>query len=516
MLFGNRKREKPDAEIFGYLGEAGYTRPTLLQTKVIPLILKGGDVAVEAGEKTGKTAAFILPITKIIKIGKPGIKAVVLASDSDKVRKTVKELNKFLRSGSEINFIALHEESEIRREVRQLLKPHDIIVGTPKRFIDHIRRGNIKFDHLQIAVIDVPGTKDKQSFTADAEFVVSKFPHTRQLVVFTPDFKEDGGLFDLLSHPDVITVSDWKSAGKKAVHAFIEAGEREKLSLVSNVILAEKLNRVVIFCGADPDIPKVADNLKQEGFSAVSLQKSVPFTKRNQIVHDFNKGTTDIIITTDSVLDGLACNARHILNYDIPSNTDGYKKRMSINRESIIHLDSVTTFLVREQYKELLQIQENMEMDIKKTEVPDTDDIIKGTIQRIVQKIKEEENPDILNSYKKVIKRNVPFFLRSYFSAYLFKQYFEQGKPENLKTTKLFISVGKNRRVFQKDLVNLFLNNFNIKRSEIGYIRILDNYSFIDVPSNVADEAIKKLNGSEFHGRRITVNFARKREDKRP
>ena len=155
-------------------------------------------------------------------------------------------------------------------------------------------------------------------------------------------------------------------------------------------------------------------------------------------------------------------------------------------------------------------------MDIKKTEAPDTDDIIKGTIQRIVQKIKEEEDPDILNSYKKVIKRNVPFFLRSYFSAYLFKQHFEQGKPENLQATKLFISVGKNRRVFQKDLVNLFIKNFNIKRSEIGYIRILDNYSFIDVPSSIADEAIKKLNGSEFHGRRITVNFARKREDKRP
>jgi hypothetical protein len=139
----------------------------------------------------------------------------------------------------------------------------------------------------------------------------------------------------------------------------------------------------------------------------------------------------------------------------------------------------------------------------------------KEVIEDILKKIKEDEDPDELNVFRKTLRKHVPVFLRSYFTAYLFKQALGsvQKKPDALTT--LFISIGKNRKVFPKDLVNLFMQDLNIKRSDIGAIKILDNYSFLDISLDYASEAISKLSGKPFRGRRITVNLARKKGENR-
>ncbi|RKX82474.1 MAG: hypothetical protein DRP57_09810 [Spirochaetes bacterium] len=519
MFSLKKRRGNVDSEYQGYLKKAGYSKLTLLQSRVIPLILKGGDIAVEAGEREGKTAAFILPVIKKLKTGNPGIKAVVLTSENTKVRKIAREFNKFLRQGPKLSFFVLNEDNEIRREVNQLLKPHDIIIGTPKRIIDHIRRGNLNFTGVEIALIYAPWNS-RESFTADVEFIVSKFPHTKQLVLYTRNLKEEGGLLALLTHPEVIPMSAWKKTGSNSLHFYIETADKDKFETVTNIILSKNLEKLVIYCNTSSAAAKVNQLLKRKGFGAEIMLNTFPYTKKVQIIQNFNREVFPIITAEKSAFNNFKVNARYIINYSVPADETDYMERLKIGSTEMTDPVSVTTLTTTEETEILLKIQEKTEMDIKKAKTPDTEDIIQGTIKRIIQKIKEEENRDVLNSYKKLIKKNTPFTLRSYFTAYLFKEYFEQTGPKHARTehapvTKLFVSVGKNRRVFQKDLAGLFMKNLNIKRSAISSIRILDNYSFIDVPSKIADEAIKKLNGLDFHGRKITVNYARKKEDKK-
>ena len=142
-------------------------------------------------------------------------------------------------------------------------------------------------------------------------------------------------------------------------------------------------------------------------------------------------------------------------------------------------------------------------------------------IQNIVQQIKTHKNPELLDAYKKLLKKNVPIFLRSYFAAYLLKQSLsldvvqEGTNPETTqKYTKLFIGVGKNRRVFPRDLIQLFSQYLDLQKAEIGKIKILDNYSFLDITSHRAAEAISQLSGTDFKGKRLVVNIARKKEQK--
>ncbi len=140
-------------------------------------------------------------------------------------------------------------------------------------------------------------------------------------------------------------------------------------------------------------------------------------------------------------------------------------------------------------------------------------DDLKPVIEDLIDKVKNQEDPDVLNAYKKAFKKQVPFALRSWVAAYLLK---EIGRKNNrgrsiADGTSLFVSIGRNRKVYPKDLVHLFVNTGKVERDNIGDIKILDNYSFITISRAAAESAIDNLDGIDYRGRKLTVNFAKKK-----
>ncbi len=509
---GPLKRKIKEAEILDFMKRGGFSKPTLLQKRVIPIIARGGDIAIEAGEKTGKTAAFILPLVKYIDTEKPGIKAVVLTHSADKVRKIRNEFKRLVPHGSGLTYVPLNEDEEIRKEVRLLSRTPDVIIGTPGRVIDHIRRGNIDLSKLENVIIMSPGGNDNKGFEKDIDFIFTKIPLKRQTILFSPNLKAEGRLMSFLKHPAVIPASKWKREKSSIEHSFIEVEEHGKRNLLVDLINAKNLKGIVVFCRTIKDAEDLHKYLKRKGMttSLVHHEQRQPAILKNE--RDFKSGKNDILITTDLGAEKIHCRPKHIINFDIPPSSENYLIRAGFNTEREEELSTITTFVTKEQYFELLKIEESIKMNIKKEDAPQEEDILKGTIKKIVQVIKEEEDPDILNYYRKIVRQNVPIFLRSYFAAYLLKIYLGKEKKQEPGITKLFVSVGKNRRVFPRDLRGLFISKLNLKASQVGPVKILDNYSFIDIPSRYAKEAIEKLNGIDFKGRKITVNYARKKE----
>ncbi|MDC7234516.1 MAG: DbpA RNA binding domain-containing protein [Spirochaetales bacterium] len=141
-------------------------------------------------------------------------------------------------------------------------------------------------------------------------------------------------------------------------------------------------------------------------------------------------------------------------------------------------------------------------------------DDLKPVIENLIDQVKNQEDPDVLNAYKKAFKKQVPFALRSWVTAYMLK---EMGKKKggNRRTiadgASIFVSIGRNRKVFPKDLVHLFVNTGKVDRDSIGEIKILDNYSFITISRSAAESAIDNLDGIDYRGRKLTVNFAKKK-----
>jgi hypothetical protein len=142
-------------------------------------------------------------------------------------------------------------------------------------------------------------------------------------------------------------------------------------------------------------------------------------------------------------------------------------------------------------------------------------DVVKGTINNILTNIRQKADPDELNRLKKIVRKNVPLHLRSYFTAYLLKELMGKIRDKTDVFTTLFVSIGKNRRVYPKDLADLFLQTLNLSRSDIGEIKVFDSYSFVEISLDHAANAISKLSGSNFRGRRITVNTAKKKENRK-
>lgn len=165
--------------------------------------------------------------------------------------------------------------------------------------------------------------------------------------------------------------------------------------------------------------------------------------------------------------------------------------------------------------KQNVKAQENDLMKTLRKLTKEQEEPIVKRIKEIVEAIKTEADPDLLQTYKKILRKQVPLTLRPYVGAYLLKQIVAPGviKTENTAVKTLFISIGKTRKVFPKDLVKLFTSLVGISSKELGAIKILDNYSFVEITLPYAEKAIQLLDGTEFRGKRITVNYARKKDD---
>jgi ATP-dependent RNA helicase DeaD len=501
------KKTFGSAEAWTLFREAGYAKPTHLQQRLIPIILKGRDVAVEAEGDSGKTAAFILPLSVKLKRGKAGIKAIVLTSSTENSHKVFREFRRFIRSGKRPSVFAFGFQGQEKKEHRMLSRNPDVVIGTPNKVIDHIRRGNLDFSSLQTVVIDRTENPEHPGFIEDILFIFSKLPQKKQTVFISYSLEKDAEkLVSLLKRPTVLPVSTWRQLAAPTRDVFIQVEQQRRPSVAVDLILAESMESVLIQSDDPAQASRLSRIMRARHIESVMLLDNLSVQQQNKICQNFSVGKVPVLISTFET----ACNKNlrwvtHVINLAVPPRAESYKPRSFV-------LGKIIT--LAEDYE---RFKERIKVDAEKDSPPSEDQVFQGMIRQILKRIKEEEDPEVLNHYRSIVRKNVPLALRSYFTAFMLKQSLavEKKKKKSSKLTKLFLSRGKNHRVFPRDLIQLFMDRLKAERSQIHDIKVLDNYSFVEVDSSLAERAIKELSGIEFKGRNLAVNYARKREDKR-
>jgi len=489
----------------------GYTGLTKLEQRAVPFILQGKDLVVETGDAPDSTNLLILPLFQRAASSSRGIGTLVLTSSPEAVKRIGRQMKAIAGAGRKLpETIQIGIDDNIRKELQLLAKPADIVVGTPERLIDHIRRENVSLRAVRRVLIELPEDYEEIGFDKDLQFIYSKLPTRIQTVLSCAVVGTPLPLATILRHPQVVRVLD--EAAKVPARLYQADREETKSVLLADIVFAKAMNGVLVLCKTASSAKTVSEKLASEGIPTRCLLAGSSSQGNEGLTHDLASGAARIVVTDSPKVGESLPPFRNLVFFQIPESAESYLKTTS----SLVEADSRAQIVIlhsNEEANALKRFQEVQHVDTSTP--PSQDEILRGRIAGILKRIRESEDPAELNRFRALIRKNVPFFLRGYFAALLLKE--SVGKlpsaPQGEMKT-LFVSIGKNRKVFPRDLSRLFAGALQVKPTIIGNIKVLDNYSFVDIPVGLADKAIGLLDGNDFRGRKITVNHARKREEK--
>lgn len=353
--------------VLASLNGIGFTEPTQIQAETIPLIKNGHDVIGQSQTGSGKTGAFGIPLVEKVQ-KKEGIQALVLAPTRELSIQTAKELKKFSKEkGLFIQTIygGVGFEPQIRG-----LKRAEIIVGTPGRVLDHIRRGNMDLGNVKVFVLDEADKMIDMGFAEDIDDIEKGMPKDKQNLLFCATMPER---LDKMKRRFTKNAKDIRTKikvdEKMLKQFYCNADRRSKFSLLVHLVKQENPDLAMIFCNSRRETDMIAKNLKNQNLNAVAIHGGLTQARREKVLNDFNDGKVRIVVATDVASRGLDIkNVSHIFNYNIPREAESFANRIGRTARAGEEGKAIS-MLSREDHDSFRKIVNEFSYDIKKLEI---------------------------------------------------------------------------------------------------------------------------------------------------
>jgi ATP-dependent RNA helicase DeaD len=307
------------AELIKALKENGFEAPFPIQQEAIPLILKGIDVIGQAHTGTGKTAAFALPILARIKRRGP-VQAVILVPTRELAVQVTTEINKFAKYTG-IRTVSIYGGQSINIQYNQLAKGVQIVVATPGRLIDHIKRGSISLEEVKFAVLDEADRMLDMGFVDDIKYILSYMNEDRQTCLFSATMPREVLRLaqDYMDSPEEIRLNEEELSLDTIEQSYLVINEKEKFKHLCAFIRNRSEKQTIVFAATKQRTHRLAFELKQEGFKAITIHGDLSQQQRDSAMHKFRNGFEDVLVATDIAARGIDVPAvGHVINYDVP------------------------------------------------------------------------------------------------------------------------------------------------------------------------------------------------------
>lgn len=306
------------------------TEPTSVQEQAIPQILAGKDVIAQAHTGTGKTFAFMLPIMETIDSEKAFIQALIITPTRELAIQITNEANKLI-GNKDINILAAYGGQDVERQLRKLKRGVHIVIGTPGRLLDHIRRGSIDLGQLKMLVLDEADEMLNMGFLNDIEDIIYKIPKQRQTMMFSATIP--GQLHSLakryMKNPVQIKVQGENITLDQIKQLVIETTDREKQDALLKVIDEQRPFMAIIFCRTKRRVKDLNKSLREKGYNSDEIHGDLSQAKRERVMKSFRKMEIQLLVATDVAARGLDIDGvTHIFNYDIPEDVESYIHRI--------------------------------------------------------------------------------------------------------------------------------------------------------------------------------------------
>lgn len=525
-------------EILRAVEELGFEEATEIQSKAIPLMLEGGDIIGRSNTGTGKTAAFGIPSIEKIEKGNNTVQVLVLCPTRELAMQACDELKKFSKYMPWVKPCAVYGGASMEKQIFELKRGANIVVGTPGRVMDHIDRRTLKLENIKIVVLDEADEMLNMGFREDIEQILEFVPEERQTVLFsatmppaimaiTDKFQKD---------PQVIKVINKTRTVESIEQYYYEIPMGRKNDALKLLLSAYEPKLSMIFCNTKKMVDELSEMLVSAGFKAAGLHGDMKQQSRTQVLNAFKAGRINILIATDVAARGIDVDdIDAVFNYDIPQDNEYYIHRIGRTGRAGKSGAAYTLVSGRRQVYELRDIARFTKAEIIRKDLPDRDEVVLKKVTHAADKIRSaidnRKYPDSHEMLKSIIDsgysaediaaallgmrlskdmKNIPEFIRPVPREY--------GGKGRVNTVKLELSVGRKQRIAPNFIIGALAETTNMPGKAFGKIDIFDHYSTVEVPEQEMDYIIESMTGTKIAGQKVTVKLhegGRKRDSDR-
>jgi ATP-dependent RNA helicase DeaD len=513
--------------VVGAVAALGYEEPTPIQQEAIPVLLSGSDMLGQAATGTGKTAAFALPLLDILsrdKAGRGKVRALVLVPTRELAMQVAEALHKYAK-GSNLNVVPVYGGAPMDHQIRALRRGTEVVVGTPGRVLDHIRRRTLDLSLVQVLVLDEADEMLDMGFAEDIDAIVAETPATRQTALFAATFA--ARIMSIagrhLRDPKKVQIAQEKRAAGKLPQvrqvAFI-VGKGQKINALSRILDFESPKSAIVFCRTRLEVDELTDTLNAHGYGAQALHGGMVQKQRDRVMQLFRSEKADILVATDVAARGLDIeHVSHVVNFDLPTAAEVYVHR--IGRTGRIGREGVAITLVSPREQRFLQYVERLtKQKIEIGKLPTEADLRKRRLESAKETLRARITAGGLEEMRELVESMAEEFDIIDIAAAavaIANESAEKAAPaadaepeivsdrSSGRLMLLRISIGKEQSIRPADLVGAIAGEAGVPSRVIGAIKIHDDYSLVEVPEELAERIIEALRRTKIRGNKVTV-----------
>jgi ATP-dependent RNA helicase DeaD len=511
--------------------EIGYETPTPIQVKTIPLLMQGRDVIGQAQTGTGKTAAFALPILQKLDVGEKYVQALVLTPTRELGLQVAEAFHAYGKHLGNVRTLPVYGGQSMQIQLQRLRGGVQIVVGTPGRIMDHLRRGTLKLDRLKVVVLDEADEMLRMGFLEDVEWILGQAPEDRQTALFSATIpKEVRRIADrYLRNPAMVEIEHKTMTVPTTEQRYLLVPEGQKLDALSHMLETqmESGEAALIFARTKVGAAELADKLQARGCAAEAMHGDMNQSQRENVIRRLRSGELEVVVATDVAARGLDVERIGlVVNYDAPYDTESYVHR--IGRTGRAGREGKALLFITPRQRRMLQdIERFIGQRIEAVKMPTRSEVAARRIalfkERIIDTLDSEDIDLYLNLVIELSQESGHDLAEIAAAAARMARgdrplevNIEPVRPEATLTNegmvRLFIDIGRQSGVRPGDIVGAIANEADVPGSAIGAIDIYDRFSFVDVQSEYIDQVLNRMSGSIIRSRDLRIRVATPKE----
>ncbi|HEX6608301.1 MAG TPA: DEAD/DEAH box helicase [Chloroflexia bacterium] len=512
------------------VAELGYEEPTPIQEQTIRLLIEGRDVIAQAQTGTGKTAAFAIPIVECVDPDDRHVQALVMAPTRELAVQVAEATHRLGRSKG-LSVLPVYGGQPIHRQLHVLARGVQVVIGTPGRLLDHLRRGTLDLAHVKYVILDEADEMLDMGFIEDIESILDNVPENRQTALFSATIPPRIAALaqQYLRDPVRITIAPTELTIPAIEQYYVEVTPRNKLDSLTRILDHDEPESAIIFARTKRDVDELGEALQSRGFAAETLHGDLNQTQRDRVMNRFRGNQVELLVATDVAARGLDISGvTHVFNYAIPEDAEAYVHRIGRTGRAG-KTGKAITFVQPNEIRLLRIIQRIIGQKINPLRLPTLADVEARRREALKATLRERITQGNLTPYLDLVTELAEEFDLAEIAAAAANMASAGDRPltEVVEVSnssdgvepgmaRLFLNVGRQAGVRPGDIVGAIANEAGIPGRAIGAIDIYDTTAFVEVPAADRERVMRALSHTTIKGQRVQVAVAQGELPARP